>query len=87
MNNFPSLVVHRISDYSDSYKNDGWQRYAAATAAAFAKEPFNHLTPARVVQTQTINQAKGVMSLRLAENTNITELTYRHAERTLSLSC
>lgn len=38
MNNFPCLVVRGISDYSDSHKNDGWQRYAAATAAAFGKE-------------------------------------------------
>ncbi|TIA05588.1 hypothetical protein D6C81_10451 [Aureobasidium pullulans] len=38
MNNFPCLVIRGISDYSDSHKNDGWQRYAAATAAAFAKD-------------------------------------------------
>ena len=38
MNNFPCLVIRGICDYSDSHKNDQWQRYAAATAAAFAKE-------------------------------------------------
>lgn len=38
MNDFPCLVVRGICDYADSHKNDAWQRYAAATAAACAKE-------------------------------------------------
>lgn len=38
MDNFPCLVIRGISDYADSHKNDQWQGYAAATAAAFAKE-------------------------------------------------
>lgn len=38
MNSFLCLVIRGISDYSDSHKNDHWQRYASATAAAFAKE-------------------------------------------------
>lgn len=42
---FPCLVVRGICDYSDSHKNKGWQRYAAAAAAAYAKE-FLHLIPA-----------------------------------------
>jgi nucleoside phosphorylase len=38
MNNFPCLVVRGICDYADSHKNKQWQEYAAATAAAYAKE-------------------------------------------------
>ncbi|KAH0161481.1 Pfs, NACHT and ankyrin domain protein, partial [Aureobasidium melanogenum] len=38
MNAFPCLVIRGICDYGDSHKNDAWQRYAAMTAAAFAKE-------------------------------------------------
>jgi nucleoside phosphorylase len=38
MNSFPCLVIRGICDYADSHKNDRWQRYAAATAAAYAKE-------------------------------------------------
>ncbi|KAL2827973.1 hypothetical protein BDW59DRAFT_159931 [Aspergillus cavernicola] len=38
MNNFPCLVVRGICDYADSHKNDEWQKYAAAVAAAYAKE-------------------------------------------------
>lgn len=48
MNHFPCLVIRGICDYADSHKNYQWQRYAAATAAAYAKEllghvPLNHL--------------------------------------------
>ncbi|KAI0455725.1 ankyrin repeat-containing domain protein [Xylaria acuta] len=32
------LVVRSICDYADSHKNKQWQRYAAATAAAYTKE-------------------------------------------------
>jgi len=38
MDNFPCLVIRGICDYADSHKNDNWQGYAAAAAAAFAKE-------------------------------------------------
>jgi nucleoside phosphorylase len=38
MNNFPCLVIRGICDYADSHKNKRWQPYAAATAAACAKE-------------------------------------------------
>ncbi|KAL7943731.1 ankyrin repeat-containing domain protein [Trichoderma barbatum] len=38
MNDFPCLVIRGICDYADSHKNKAWQEYAAAVAAAFAKE-------------------------------------------------
>jgi nucleoside phosphorylase len=38
VNCFPCLVIKGICDYADSHRNDRWQRYAAATAAAYAKE-------------------------------------------------
>ncbi|KAL3441582.1 hypothetical protein BJX65DRAFT_313670 [Aspergillus insuetus] len=37
MDNFPCLVIRGICDYADSHKNDDWEPYAAATAAAFAR--------------------------------------------------
>jgi nucleoside phosphorylase len=45
MNSFPCLVIRGICDYADSHKNDRWQRYAAATAADYAKE-FLSVVPA-----------------------------------------
>lgn len=39
----PCLVIRGISDYSDSHKNNKWQGYAAAVAAAYARQLFFHL--------------------------------------------
>jgi nucleoside phosphorylase len=38
MDILPCLLIKGICDYSDSHKNKEWQRYAAATAAAYARE-------------------------------------------------
>jgi nucleoside phosphorylase len=40
---FPCLVIRGISDYCDSHKNDQWHGYAAAAAAAYARQLFFHL--------------------------------------------
>ncbi|KAF3903113.1 hypothetical protein ABW21_db0204588 [Orbilia brochopaga] len=39
----PCITIRGISDYADSHKNDRWSMYAAATAAATAKELLSHL--------------------------------------------
>ncbi|KAL2802116.1 nucleoside phosphorylase domain-containing protein [Aspergillus granulosus] len=49
MNNLPCLVIRGICDYCDSHKNDRWQRYAAAVAAAFAKELLQIMDVADVI--------------------------------------
>lgn len=38
MKTLPSLVIRGVCDYADSHGNKSWQPYAAATAAAYAKE-------------------------------------------------
>ncbi|KAI0439902.1 nucleoside phosphorylase domain-containing protein [Xylaria telfairii] len=45
MTEFSSLVIRGISDYADSHKNSNWQHYAAATAAACAKELLSYVDP------------------------------------------
>ncbi|KAJ3335050.1 hypothetical protein HDU93_006596 [Gonapodya sp. JEL0774] len=45
MSNFPCLVIRGICDYADSHKNQKWQGYAAATAAACAKEMLSVIQP------------------------------------------
>ncbi|KAL6864574.1 nucleoside phosphorylase domain-containing protein [Trichoderma novae-zelandiae] len=45
MNDFPCMVIRGISNYSDSHKNDEWRCYAAATAAAYAKELLRVVRP------------------------------------------
>lgn len=42
---FPCLVIRGICDYSDSHKNKEWQEYAAAVAAAHAKELLLSMPP------------------------------------------
>ncbi|KAF5696308.1 G-protein beta WD-40 repeat-containing protein [Fusarium mundagurra] len=49
VNTFPCLVIRGICDYSDSHKNDRWQRYASASAAAFAVELLGYV-PVRQLQ-------------------------------------
>ncbi|GFF80566.1 hypothetical protein IFM53868_02889 [Aspergillus udagawae] len=43
MNDFRCIVIRGISDYADSHKNDIWHPYAAAAAAALAKELLSYL--------------------------------------------
>ena len=43
MNTLPCVVIRGISDYADNDKDDSWQRYAAITAAAYAKELLSEL--------------------------------------------
>ncbi|RTE68760.1 hypothetical protein BHE90_016863 [Fusarium euwallaceae] len=45
MTEFSCIVIRGISDYADSHKNDHWHYYAAATAAACAKELLSYLDP------------------------------------------
>lgn len=48
MNDFPCLVIRGICDYADSRKNDRWQEYTAAVAAAYAKELLQYVQPSDV---------------------------------------
>ncbi|KAH6866045.1 nucleoside phosphorylase domain-containing protein [Thelonectria olida] len=48
MNNFPCLVIPGICNYSDSHKNDKWHKYAALTAAAYARELLHIVKPTKV---------------------------------------
>ncbi|KAL6824588.1 ankyrin repeat-containing domain protein [Trichoderma sp. SZMC 28015] len=54
MNDFPCLVIRGICDYADSHKNKAWQEYAAAVAAAFAKELLLVLPSPAVEQMDTV---------------------------------
>ncbi|KAJ5007379.1 hypothetical protein K4K57_010794 [Colletotrichum sp. SAR 10_99] len=56
LQDFPCLVIRGVCDYADSHKNKQWQEYAAATAAAFAKELLSVIPPDRVLQEKPIPQ-------------------------------
>ena len=48
MDSFPCLVIRGVCDYADSHKNTQWQPYAAATAAAYAKDLLLEIAPTAV---------------------------------------
>ncbi|KAF3934683.1 hypothetical protein ABW20_dc0104875 [Dactylellina cionopaga] len=51
---FPCIVIRGICDYADEGKNKDWQEYAAAVAAAFAKEFLESITPSEVDREQPV---------------------------------
>lgn len=53
MNHFPCLVIRGICDYADAHKNDQWQRYASATAAAYTKELLSYVPVTEVKETKS----------------------------------
>ncbi|KAI4853704.1 Pfs, NACHT and ankyrin domain protein [Aureobasidium sp. EXF-8845] len=59
MNAFPCLVIRGICDYGDSHKNDAWQRHAAITAAAFAKEYLGFVDVEEVRRAPSLDQLLG----------------------------
>ncbi|KAF3808906.1 hypothetical protein GCG54_00011097 [Colletotrichum gloeosporioides] len=56
MNAFPCLVIRGICDYADSHKNNRWQNYAAATAAAFSKELLQEIDAVDVSKSPDMKQ-------------------------------
>jgi nucleoside phosphorylase len=58
MDTFPCLVIRGICDYADSHKNKRWQPYAAATAAAFAKELLGFINKHEVEKTSPASKSK-----------------------------
>ncbi|CAD0108599.1 unnamed protein product, partial [Aureobasidium uvarum] len=56
MNSFPCLVIKGICDYADSHKNDDWQEYAAATAAAYTKELLEFVDDGELAKTSRASE-------------------------------
>jgi nucleoside phosphorylase len=48
---FPCMVIRGISDYCDSHKDDIWHGYAAAVAAAYARQLFFHMAVEEVAKS------------------------------------
>jgi hypothetical protein len=70
--NFPCLVLRGICDYADEHKNDDWQKYAAITAAAVAKELLLCVDVQAVQETQEISK----LILQRSESTTLLEGTH-----------
>ncbi|KAF1820020.1 purine and uridine phosphorylase [Dissoconium aciculare CBS 342.82] len=57
MDSFPCLVIRGICDYADSHKNKRWQPYAAATAAAYARELLLWMPATEVAKIRPVREA------------------------------
>jgi nucleoside phosphorylase len=57
MDDFSCLVIRGICDYADSHKNKRWQDYAAATAAAYAKELLSIIPAQEVAAASKVGEA------------------------------
>jgi nucleoside phosphorylase len=55
LQDFPCLAIRGICDYSDSHKNKAWQKYAAAVAAAYAKELLSVIPSQQREDTETVS--------------------------------
>jgi hypothetical protein len=81
MDNFPCLVIRGICDYSDTHRNKDWQPYAAATAAAYAKELLGVIPPVQVEKTPTAADAIKVSLLHFpARKVVLKKLFYLNIE-------
>ena len=58
MDSYPCLVIRGICDYADSHKNMNWQPYAAATAAAYAKDLLGRIAPTAVLATDPLSRGQ-----------------------------
>jgi nucleoside phosphorylase len=56
MDVFGCATIRGICDYADSHKNDGWHKYASATAAVVAKEILGIIPVAMVVAAPPVGQ-------------------------------
>jgi hypothetical protein len=73
VNEFPCIVIRGICDYADSHKNKQWQEYAAATAAAFAKELLNIIPANQVANTRTVDEAIKELVGEVGEAVKVTQ--------------
>ena len=59
VNDFPCIVIRGICNYADSRKSKDWQEFAAAVAAAYAKELIESLQPSEVTIEPPIREKLG----------------------------
>ncbi|KAH7113130.1 hypothetical protein B0J13DRAFT_613886 [Dactylonectria estremocensis] len=78
----PCMVIRGISDYCDSHKNDQWHGYAAAVAAAYARQLFFHL-PKEEAQRNSNTQSNSAtfqLPINLSEIFEVTRFVAREEE-------
>ncbi|GAP83117.1 putative ankyrin repeat-containing domain protein [Rosellinia necatrix] len=81
MDIFPCLVVRGVSDYADSHKNTTWQGFAAATAAAYAREILINLPKQMVLSSKygTSSRSAGTIGPHATGNHHIKLSTHQNS--------
>ncbi|KAH7207387.1 hypothetical protein DER44DRAFT_725310 [Fusarium oxysporum] len=87
MDQFPCLVIRGICDYADSHKNDQWQRYAAAAAAAFAVELLEYVPARQLEETKKVAEVLQSLGQKINNlSVPIQNLDYRTALNQLPIA-
>ncbi|KAL4955023.1 nucleoside phosphorylase domain-containing protein [Aspergillus filifer] len=79
-NNYPCLVIRGICDYADSHKNKQWQQYAAAVAAAYAKE-------LSLVTSHTSTGRSGTILTRISDEVGDISRWHNPQYKTTEMDC
>ncbi|KAJ5491643.1 Disease resistance protein [Penicillium diatomitis] len=77
LTDFPCIVIRGISDYCDSHKNDQWHGYAAAVAAAYARQLFFHMSIEEVQRDPNITPTSFELPLNLSETSQVARFVAR----------
>lgn len=70
LTDFPCMVIRGISDYCDSHKNDVWHGFAAAVAAAYARQLFFHM-PFRELHSASLDIEPTISPVSLPQPSTI----------------
>ncbi|KAI9869294.1 MAG: hypothetical protein M1813_000083 [Trichoglossum hirsutum] len=63
MNTIPVGVIRGVCDYGDAQKNKEWQPYAAAMAAAYAKELLCKIRPAKNRRVEALREQEALATI------------------------
>ncbi|KAL6788179.1 hypothetical protein J3E68DRAFT_131550 [Trichoderma sp. SZMC 28012] len=74
MDQIPVGVIRGVCDYGDEHKNDEWQPYAAAMAAAYARAVLAEIRPKDMVQMHAVEASP---KRKLDEEDSASEHDYR----------
>ncbi|KAJ5627818.1 Disease resistance protein [Penicillium lividum] len=77
LTDFPCMVIRGISDYCDSHKNDQWHGYAAAVAAAYARQLFFHMSIEETQRNSSPRPTTFELPLNLSEISEVTRFVAR----------
>ncbi|KAL4875006.1 hypothetical protein BJY04DRAFT_233110 [Aspergillus karnatakaensis] len=81
MDSFPCVVIRGISDYADSHKNKKWQKYAALTAACYAKQLLQVIPGQGVLRMTPIKQLEeSIREVHSVVQNTSAALNTRHQE-------